>query len=618
MLSAASKEFKKFLDTRYRERTLARHLRSVAIFAKRGRARGGDGSREKAELLSFEPGQLIAEEGTPADAFYLVRGGYVKVSVRQGATDLAVTYLRTGDFAGEAGLLLEETWPFTLQALEHVELVKIARDDFRKIVATHPADRGAAVGASSSARLKQRGAVARDPVSSEYLQMAMETGLIHGESVLLIDLSTCTRCDECVRGCADAHGGEPRFIREGAKYRNWLVPTACYQCTDPVCMMDCPTGAITRDDRHPRGARSIPPPASAAATAPTVVRGATSSMVETGGEAAGRQARRAGDEVRPVPRPRRRARLRPDVPARLRGADLLQGHGPGQGHAALMLRSTERAPVRAALVLRPKQPPQPVPHRSPSGAPSSPCFSSAARLSPWSPKRGLGLAFGFLAALLFVFEMLYPARRPHARPFGTARAWIQAHVYLGLIAFLAVVLHAGFAWPQGGDGLVAARPLRLDDPHRSRSGSGSRSGSPPRSRKACRSRRSTSASPPSWTSWWRKRTRPWPKRARCLDRFYQQEVRERLARPSPSWSFLFDVRAGRDRALEPFRRMATFVPPEERGKVEDLMTLYTEKRELDAQLSLQAILRRWLVLHVPAAGLLMALLVVHVLSWVLY
>jgi Fe-S-cluster-containing hydrogenase component 2 len=78
------------------------------------------------------------------------------------------------------------------------------------------------------------------------MRMAMDTGLIHGESVLLIDLATCTRCDECVRGCADAHGGEPRFLREGQRYRNWLVPTACYQCTDPVCMMDCPTGAITR------------------------------------------------------------------------------------------------------------------------------------------------------------------------------------------------------------------------------------------------------------------------------------------------------------------------------------------------------------------------------------
>ncbi len=51
---------------------------------------------------------------------------------------------------------------------------------------------------------------------------------------------------------------------------------------------------------------------------------------------------------------------------------------------------------------------------------------------PWSPKRGLGLGFGFLAALLFVFEMLYPARRPRARPFGTAQAWMQAHVYLGV------------------------------------------------------------------------------------------------------------------------------------------------------------------------------------------
>jgi Fe-S-cluster-containing hydrogenase component 2 len=74
----------------------------------------------------------------------------------------------------------------------------------------------------------------------------MDTGLIHGESVFLIDLTTCTRCDECVRGCADAHGGQPKFIREGERYRNFLIPTACYQCTDPVCMMDCPTGAITR------------------------------------------------------------------------------------------------------------------------------------------------------------------------------------------------------------------------------------------------------------------------------------------------------------------------------------------------------------------------------------
>ena len=81
---------------------------------------------------------------------------------------------------------------------------------------------------------------------SQYLQIAIDTGLIHGESVLLIDLSTCTRCDDCVRACAETHDGTPRFIREGSRYQHWSVPVACYQCSDPVCLIGCPTGAITR------------------------------------------------------------------------------------------------------------------------------------------------------------------------------------------------------------------------------------------------------------------------------------------------------------------------------------------------------------------------------------
>lgn len=244
MLTTTSKEFKKFLDSRYRERTLGRHLRSVPLLADLDDA-VIETLKQKAELVSFEPGQLVAEEGAVADCLYLVRGGYVKLSVRAGTSDLAVTYLRKGDYAGEAALLLDEPWPFTLQALEHVELVKLLRGDFMPVARANPAVLERMWG-EMMGRFKVRGAVARNPVSSQYVQMAMETGLIHGESVLLIDLNTCTRCDECVRGCADAHGGVPRFIREGQRYRNWLVPKACYQCTDPVCMMDCPTGAITR------------------------------------------------------------------------------------------------------------------------------------------------------------------------------------------------------------------------------------------------------------------------------------------------------------------------------------------------------------------------------------
>jgi hypothetical protein len=104
----------------------------------------------------------------------------------------------------------------------------------------------------------------------------------------------------------------------------------------------------------------------------------------------------------------------------------------------------------------------------------------------------------------------------------------------------------------------------------------------------------------------------------ALEGFYQREVRGALGRPRPSWAYLLDVRAGQERALEPFRRISLFVDPEEKPKVEDLMAIATEKRELDAQYSLQRLLRGWLTLHVPTAGLLMALVVVHVFAWLWY
>ena len=145
----------------------------------------------------------------------------------------------------------------------------------------------------------------------------MDSGLIHGESVLLIDLETCTRCDECVRACADAHDGTPRFIREGVKFRNFSVPTACYQCTDPVCMIGCPTGAITR----PLGTLEV-----VIDKATCIGCGNCVAALPVGEHPAGAaiesptlgQGDRAREQVRSVRRPRGRSGVRPDVPARRR------------------------------------------------------------------------------------------------------------------------------------------------------------------------------------------------------------------------------------------------------------------------------------------------------------
>ena len=74
----------------------------------------------------------------------------------------------------------------------------------------------------------------------------LNQGLMEAQSLLLLDLDRCTRCDQCVRACADAHDGVSRLIREGLRFDRYLVATSCRQCRDPLCMVGCPVGSIRR------------------------------------------------------------------------------------------------------------------------------------------------------------------------------------------------------------------------------------------------------------------------------------------------------------------------------------------------------------------------------------
>jgi CRP-like cAMP-binding protein/Fe-S-cluster-containing hydrogenase component 2 len=237
-------EFKKLFDERYRQRTLRAHFNRVGLFQGLSDT-VMDRLIAEVELVSFDPGDEIVAQGATVDAFYLVRAGYVKVGVKLGTGSLAATYLRKGDWAGETTILLDEPWPFSLTALEHVELVKLTRERLHQILSEFP-EVEERLWSTMTEQLKQVGHAVGNPLSAQPLQRAIDSELINGESVLLINLETCTRCDECVRACADAHDGTPRFVREGAKFLNFSVPIACYQCTDPRCMVGCPTGAITR------------------------------------------------------------------------------------------------------------------------------------------------------------------------------------------------------------------------------------------------------------------------------------------------------------------------------------------------------------------------------------
>lgn len=272
--------------------------------------------------------------------------------------------------------------------------------------------------------------------------------------------------------------------------------------------------------------------------------------------------------------------------------------------------------MRLAVVLRPKRPR----HLWATGAAClaiALVYLLAAWGRAWSPKRGLGLAFGILAALLFVFEMLYPARRPKARLLGTAKAWLQAHVYLGAVAMVAVLAHAGFAWPHGAMGWA----LLLLSAWTVLSGLGGvwlQKYIPATLAEGLQVEALYERIPALQAQLLAEADALLADAGDVLERFYRNEVRGPLSKRNESGLFLFDVRGGRERALEPFRRTQRFVEEADRPRLDDLMALYQEKLELDAHWSLQGILRRWLVLHVPAAGLLMGLLLAHVAAWAVY
>ena len=84
-------------------------------------------------------------------------------------------------------------------------------------------------------------------MTNDLTQRFVELGLYQGQELLLLDLDKCTRCDECVKACADSHGGVTRVVRDGPRFGNFLVAVSCRSCHDPYCLTGCPVDAIHRE-----------------------------------------------------------------------------------------------------------------------------------------------------------------------------------------------------------------------------------------------------------------------------------------------------------------------------------------------------------------------------------
>ena len=243
ILKRGSKTFKETIDTNYKERALAAHMRNLQLFS-------GltdeflAGLKERVTLTEVAPGKVICKQGDDADRLYLIRIGFVKVTRESPGGEIVLQYLHRGDYFGEMGLLGSGKRTATCTALDHVELVEIPKADFDVMMERFPAIRK---GMEETARVhEEQNRRVLEKLRTTSLDDFLEQGLMQAHSLLLIDLDRCTRCDECTRACAATHDGVTRLIRDGLRYDRYLVPTSCRSCHDPLCMVGCPVGSIRR------------------------------------------------------------------------------------------------------------------------------------------------------------------------------------------------------------------------------------------------------------------------------------------------------------------------------------------------------------------------------------
>ena len=185
-----------------------------------------------------------------------------------------LAYRGRGDLIGEMGVFLQESEDGVLKneqqnkrnatciAYDHpnhqgkpseVELVVIPKATFNAVLQWNQALREKVQQMIRQRRFEMQPLSMEESSSTHSLSTLPVTrtaeyrdqGLMQGQKLMLIDLDSCTRCGDCVRGCIGTHqDGYSRLFLDGPTFGKYLVPSTCRLCLDPVCTIGCPVDAI--------------------------------------------------------------------------------------------------------------------------------------------------------------------------------------------------------------------------------------------------------------------------------------------------------------------------------------------------------------------------------------
>ena len=89
---------------------------------------------DRTRLVEYKKGESIYREGDPADAFYIVSSGRLRVFSQDGGQGKTLTILHNGDSFGEISLLTGETHSATVQTLNDAIVLQLEKKDFEEVI----------------------------------------------------------------------------------------------------------------------------------------------------------------------------------------------------------------------------------------------------------------------------------------------------------------------------------------------------------------------------------------------------------------------------------------------------------------------------------------------------
>lgn len=212
---------------------------------------------------------VLLREGQPLTCIYFINKGWVEVQrivesgkgsaceSEESSAQPDVHLLGPGNCVGLEVFQGCSEWPYTLVMQARTEVLEIPVEDLKARPHLCEILLKKFSGFSDVDEDKLAEPVA-DVAALEAARSEVASGIVDGSNLLVMDMALCVRCGNCSLACHKVHG-QSRLVRRGIHIerpqkpqakplQHILAPSVCLHCLDPECLTGCPTGAIAR---HP-------------------------------------------------------------------------------------------------------------------------------------------------------------------------------------------------------------------------------------------------------------------------------------------------------------------------------------------------------------------------------